>query len=166
MQINPTNDTNNIDLILTLHSHGWSTCKIFNNGSIYEMVISHVFGEPYTDFINSLTKLINGSDKATFFWYREPGGEKIEINRLIDKKEIHIDIFEFRESFGEDIKNFEKTLEFEIKLKNFIILAYLQLKKTFLLLKDKDFAKDRQKDFPFNDFIKFEEIVKIYLAIA
>lgn len=159
-------ETNDIDFILTLHPHGWSTCWIVIHGDKYELIISHVFGDPYIDFMEALTKLIKGNNNSTFYWYREPGGEKFEIKRLSDRRDkVCVSITGFNESYGSEIKDYKKTVEFEIKLENLLIVAYFQLKKIFLLLKDKDYAKDRQKDFPFEDFIKFEQIVKEFLVL-
>lgn len=131
----------------------------------YEFIISHVFGDPYIDFMDALTKLIKGNNNSTFYWYREPGGEKFEIKRLFEGRDkVCVSITGFNESYEFEIKEYKKIVEFEIKLKNLLTVAYFQLKKTFLLLKDKDYAKDRQKDFPFEDFIKFEQIVKEFLV--
>lgn len=166
MQIKPIQETDDIDLILTLHPHGWSTCCIFIHGDRFELTISHVFGNPYLDFINALTKLIKGNNAASIFWYREPGGERIEIKKLKERTNVvRIKISSFKESYGHEIKEYDETVEFEIQLKCFIILSYIQLKKTHLLLKDKNYSTSRRNDFPGVDFIKFEEIVKEYISI-
>jgi hypothetical protein len=159
-------DTDDIDLILTLNPHGWSTCWIFIREDHFVLTISHVFGNPYLDFINALTKLIKGHNTASFFWYREPGGEKIEIKKLKERTNIiRVEILSFKESYGHEIREYDQTVEFEIPLINFIILSYLQLKKTYLLLKDKNYSKNRRNDFPYDDFIKFEQIVKEHISI-
>jgi hypothetical protein len=73
------------------------------------------------------------------------------------------------QSFGGDFdevdKDFERTVSFEIKLKALLIISYMQLKKTFLLLKDRSYAKDRGSDFPFHKFAEFEKDIITFLSI-
>ncbi|MCE3228581.1 MAG: hypothetical protein K0S32_3132 [Bacteroidetes bacterium] len=159
-----TDNTNDIDILLTLNPHGWSTCYIVKDGKCFELTISHVFGDPYSDLINALTALINNGNEVSFFWYGEPGGEKIEIKRVKDNNHmVNVLVNGFYESYGDLIKDFELTVEFQIKLRQLITLFYLQLRKTFLLLKDKEYSKNRQEDFPFDVYLKFEALVTIYL---
>jgi hypothetical protein len=158
--------TDDIDFILTLHPHGWSTCRIYARDENVELTITHVFGDPYFDFIKSLSQLIDKQMETTFFWYAEPGGEKIEIKRIKDCQHmVNVRIDGFSESYGEQINDFEKTIEFEIKEKQLISLAYYQLKKIETLLKEKSFATNRGGDFPFQDFKQFENKVDIYLSL-
>jgi len=161
------NKTDDIDFILTLNPHGWSTCFIFIEANSYEISITHVFGDPYYEFIKALSKLIDGHESASFFWYGEPGGEKFELRRIKERKHIlHVEVSGFRESYGETIHEFTPTVEFEILFKNFLIIAYLQLKKSFLLMKDKNYCTKRQNDFPFDEFIKFEKTIKDSLSLS
>jgi hypothetical protein len=158
--------TDDIDFVLTLNPHGWSTCWFFIGNEKYELAISHVFGDPYVDFMNALKKLMKGNDNVTFFWYGEPGGEKIDIIRIPNRRDkVHLAIAGFSESYGAEIKDFSKRAEFEMKFESLLIVAYFQLKKTFLLMKDRSYAKDRQNDFPFNEFALFERVVKEFLNI-
>jgi len=157
--------TDDIDLFLTLHEHGWSTCWIYANNKTIELTISHVFGDPYVDFITSLNQLIDKHNETSFIWYGEPGGEKIEIKRIRDRQHmLTVKVDGFCESFGDPIKNYETTITFEIKEKQLITIAYFQLKKIEALLKEKSFAVDRKSDFPFEHFLKFENKVKNYLS--
>ena len=58
-----------------------------------------------------------------FFWYGEPGGEKIELTRIKDQK--HKIIFSseaFDGDFYEEPKNYELTVKFEIKIKQLVTL--------------------------------------------
>ena len=158
--------TDDIDLFLTLHPHGWSTCWIYVNDKKVELTVTHVFGDPYYDFMQSLSQLMDNQKETTFFWYGEPGGEKIEMKRIQDRQHmINVKIDGFYETYGEEIKDFEKTIEFEIREKQLITVAYYQLKKNETLLKEKSFASDRGGDFPFRDFILFENKVKNYLEL-
>ncbi|GAL87359.1 hypothetical protein MYP_4589 [Sporocytophaga myxococcoides] len=122
-------NTDDIDLILTMNPHGWSTCWIFIGGNSYEVTITHVFGDPYYDFIKALSNLIEGQESASFFWSGEPGGEKFELRRIKERKHmLHVEVLGFKETYGEKIKEFTPAVEFEIPLKRFVIIAYLQLK--------------------------------------
>lgn len=158
------NKTDDIDLFLTLHQHGWSTCWIYTNDKKVKLTISHVFGDPYFDFMNSLSQLIDRKNETVFFWYGEPGGERVKIQRIKDRQHIvNVKIDGFHASFGEDIKDFEETIEFEIKEKQLITIVYYQLKKIDNLLKEKSFATNRAANFPFKDFVRFENLVTDYL---
>ncbi len=109
---------------------------------------------------------MDNQKETTFFWYGEPGGEKIEIKRIQDHQHmINVKIDSFYETYGEEIKDFEKTIEFEIREKQLLTVAYYQLKKIETLLKEKSFASDRGGDFPFRDFVLFENKVKDYLEL-
>ncbi|RDC61448.1 hypothetical protein [Adhaeribacter pallidiroseus] len=159
-------DDYDIDILLTLNPHGWSTCWIIKERKNFELVISHVFGDPYFDLIQALTGLINNKEEVTFFWYREPGGEKIEISRIKERRhEVRVLISGFQESFEEAIKDFKPTVEFQIKLKQLIIIMYFQLRKTFVLLKDKEYSKNRPNSFPFEEYMKFEKLASEYLGL-
>ncbi|QDA60123.1 hypothetical protein [Hymenobacter jejuensis] len=155
-----------IDFVLRLHSEGWSTCIIYIENKSYELIITHVFGDPYYNFMHSLMGLINGLQSANFFWYNEPGGARIEITKLKAGKDIVlVNIQSFKEAFGNEIKVYEENICFEIKLKSLLILSYMQLKKIFLLLKERDFAQHRSDGFPFRKFVEFEKAVKDFVRI-
>ncbi len=122
--------TDDIDFMLTLNPHGWSTCLVFVQGKVYELYITHVFGDPYYDFIHALELLMTGQNSVSFFWYDEPGGNQIEIVRLSSEKhKAFVRIQGFSESFGDEIKNLEELISFEININSLLIIAYLQLKK-------------------------------------
>lgn len=153
-----------IDLSLILHPNGWSSCRIIMDTSHTDIIISHVFSDPYYDLIYAIEKVINKESEFSFYWYGEPGGEKLKFTRIKnDTNIIKIEILGFTESYGEEIKNYNQTLTFFIKEHQFVILFYLQLKKIFLLLKDNEYAKNRQNDFPFQEFKKLDSIVQKYL---
>ncbi len=160
------NASDEIDFLLTLEPHGWSACRILVNDKVIELTITHVFGDPYWDFMEALSQLIKGERVVTFFWFGEPGGERIEIERLKDRQHfLNIRIDGFYESFGDEIEDFEPTIHFEIKERQFLILSYYQLKKIEVLLSDTSFAKNRGGDFPLKRFKAFESEVINYLKI-
>ncbi|QNE40020.1 hypothetical protein F1C16_10845 [Hymenobacter sp. NBH84] len=158
-------DTDDIDLILTMNPHGWSTCFIYVKGKPYELAITHIFNDPYEDLIQSLISLLHSEKNTEFFWYGEPGGERITITRLESCHDaVLVDVQGFREEWGRKITSFERTVSFEIKLKSLLAIFYMQLKKIFILLKGKSYAKNRHSDFPFQKFIEFEKLVISFLA--
>jgi hypothetical protein len=69
-------NTDDIDLVLTLNPHGWSTCFIYVDGRSYELTITHVFNDPYEDFIQSLMGLMNGQTSTEFFGMANQGVRK------------------------------------------------------------------------------------------
>ena len=56
-----------IDILLTLNPHGWSTCSFFIREKTVEFTITHIFGDPYSDLIKALSDLIKGEESASFF---------------------------------------------------------------------------------------------------
>lgn len=154
-----------IDILLTLNPHGWSTCLFFIKEKTVEYSITHIFGDPYFDLMKAISDLIKGEESATFFWYGEPGGEKIEMTKIKDQQhKIIVTSESFDGDFYEEPKAFELTVKFEIKLKQIVTLFYFQLKKTYTLLKDRQFAENRANDFPFQEFQNFERLVLSYFA--
>jgi len=159
-------NTDDIDFVLTLHPHGWSTCTIYVGDKKTELTITHVFGDPYSDFVGSLSKLIDKKTETTFFWYSEPGGSRIEITRIRDRQNvINIKVDSFSESFGDEVKTYERVVDFEIKETAFVILSYFQLKKIKCLLQEPSYAKERQGEFPFREFNDFEIRAKEYIEL-
>ncbi|WP_343632921.1 hypothetical protein [Fluviicola sp.] len=157
---------NTPDFLLTLNSHGWSTCWIVADGRPVELAMSFAFSDPCFDLIDALSRLIKGESFVTFFWYGEPGGERIEIERNPEQHHLlKVRIDGFSESFGEEIKAFEPTIHFEIKQRQLLLGFYFQLKKTEVLLQDPSFEKHRTDLFPSERFKAFESEAKQYLNL-
>lgn len=158
--------TDDIDVLLTLNSHGWSSCFLFIKYKTFEFTITHVFNDPYSDLIQALTNLINGQNEETFYFYGEPGGNRFEVKKIMTQQnKVIVSIYEFLELFYEEQKDYDLTIAFEIKLKQLIAIFYLQLQKTHILLKDKQYSKNRANDFPFHEFNKFEKLAKSFLDL-
>ena len=158
--------TDDIDIILTLNQHRWSTCSFFIREKTLECTITHVFGDPYVDLINALSALVSGQNNVCFFWYGEPGGNRISIDRIATQQhKVIVTIDDFGESFPEEPKSFDLQLKFEVKLKQLITLFYFQLQKTHSLLQDKQYARDRGNDFPFQIFHQFDRLAKPFINI-
>jgi hypothetical protein len=159
--------TDEIDYIYTLRQHGWSTCILYIDGQKYEIIITHVFGDPIYDFISGLIGLLEGKDEVSFIWYGEPGGNAWHIKR--NRQEKHKAIFtidEFGESYGEEIKEMDRVVEFEMKIQQFVLIGYYQMKKLFVLLKEKSYASNRQSEFPFELFKKLETFVEATYKVS
>jgi hypothetical protein len=162
------NKTDEIDFLLTLDPHGWSTCWIIADGKPIELTITHAFyRDPYVDLMDALSGLMQGESLVTFFWYGEPGGERIEIERNPEQQHmLKVRIDGFYELFDEEeIKDFEPTIHFEMKQRQLLLQFYFQLKKIESLLKEPSFAKDRAGDFPLEHFKVFESEVQQYLNL-
>lgn len=147
-----------------LEGNGWSTCWMYVNGKRHEIGITHVFSDPIEDCMMALLRIIKGGEEAYFIWYNEPGGEKILLREIAhEKHKIKVCIEEFQASFGEEIKDSEKVLEFTIEKRLFIKMFYYEFKKLVALLEEKNYAKNRNADFPFTPFKMFEKKVMAYL---
>jgi hypothetical protein len=146
---------------LTLNPDGWSTCFIVDKGKTYEFAITHIFSDPYFDLIQLLTNLINVYKFATLFWYGEPGGHRIEF--IIRGDIILVAVDEFRETFDEEPKFCQLMFLFEMELTQLITIFYFQLYRIQILLQDKKFADNRERNFLFQEFHKFESLAKQFL---
>ncbi|MGV3611324.1 MAG: hypothetical protein ACO1N0_10270 [Fluviicola sp.] len=162
------NRTIEIDFLLTLDGHGWSTCWIvIPDKQPIELTITHAFyRDPYVDLMDALSRLIKGESLVSFFWYGEPGGERIEIERNPEQHHLlNVRIDGFYESFADEITDFAPTIHFEMKKSQFIVQFYFQLKKIETLLREPSFAKERAGDFAPERFKEFELEVKNYLKL-
>lgn len=156
----------NIDLFLTLQPHGWSTCSLYVDGIMHPLVISHVFGEPYVELINALSKLIQGEKTVSFIWYKEPGGHKISLTTIKGQpQQACLVVQTFDSSFEEEIQELEEVVTLLLPTKAFITLAYLQLKKIELLLGIPSFTQNKNGQFPFKRFKELEQKAKAYLNL-
>lgn len=153
---------NQTDILIYLAEHGWSDAAYFINGQMYLFNITHVFNDPYSDAMNALQLLLNKQD-SSFCWFSEPGGIKIELQRDKCHEKIHIRIYNIiTEQYSSDNitdKDIELITNFDIELRQLLILFYYQFKKTLILLENQEYAKNRSHYFPYDDFIKFEKIL-------
>lgn len=153
-------DRDDIDILYSLQHHGWSTCILFVGNKIYSIdSISHAFGDPMGDLVSANISIIGGASEVEFIWWHEPGGTQWKIVRDRDRQhQIKIIVTEFSASYGELIKDETTVVEFEIKVSHFLTLVYYQMKKISILLKEKNFDKDRSGEFPYAEFYKFESL--------
>lgn len=160
------NVTDEVDLLLILNRHGWSTCWFMVGAESFGLNITHVFSDPYEDLMDAVSQLLRGQMSASFCWYDEPGGHQIEIQGLKEKQHfVQVTIGTFSESYGDAIKVTEPVFSFEISLDHLLTLIYFQLKKTAHLLSIGAFAKERNGGFPFSRFKEFEAEVSPRLKL-
>ncbi len=153
--------TDEFDIVLALRPHGWSSFYFLIRGNTYELVISHIFSEPYIDLINVLALLIKGEFETEVIWYGEPGGHKINFNRSKERQhEIQISVTFFADSYGRTPAKFEEILAFETIFEQFVINSYAQLKKIYLLMQTKQYSKGRENEFPIGEYQAFEKLLK------
>lgn len=157
-----------INISYYLDEHGWSTCWVYVNGRFYEISITHVFPEnPIEVCLDALIGIIKGERERKFVWYGEPGGEQITINEVSRTKHmVNVKLENFSEDYGDETKDLEVTMEFEIKKKQLIRLLYYEFKKISKLMEDKEYEENRKKEFPFQKFKIFENIVSDFIGIG
>lgn len=140
--------TDDIDLFYTLKEHGWSTCYLFINGKMHEMIISHVFNDPIGEMLDSLIVILSGAKESNFSWFDEPGEYHWNLKRYQDRQ--HIIII----NITSDDKQLD-GLSFEIKIKHFCILLLSQMMKIQELLRENYSNKNRKGKFPYQIFKQF-----------
>lgn len=157
-----------LNINYTLDKHGWSDCIFFINGNSYEMTITHIFPNhpPIESCINALLGIMKGETERTFYWFGEPGGEKICIQEMPLRKDKVRFVAENCDHLDE-IQSEDNSIFFELEVskKTLITLFYFEFKKISVLMKDKHFSKHRNGDFPFLLFKNFELNVQHYLAL-
>lgn len=150
----------NVDLLLTLEQHGWSTGHLYVGEKIYEITISHSFGDPMQDLVEACIEVLRGNDSC-FDWYGEPGGYRWKFS--IDRQKGHllnVEILEFDGCFGDEVTTYDNFLSFKIKTKQFMTIVYYQLLKTEVLLQDKSFQEKRKGEFPTEKFSEMKRIME------
>ena len=153
-----------IDFFYILKNHGWSTCIIYKNKDLYFMEITHVISSnPIDILLDRLIALINGATEVDFSWYDEPGEYKWNIKRNQKQQhKINVSITDCLH-YDSEIKSEIVTLEFEVKLRLFLICVLSQMQKINDSMSEKSFKKNRQGDFPFYAFNKFKKAYnKVY----
>jgi hypothetical protein len=145
-----------IDFSLILHKHGWSTFLLNIDQTIYEILISGVLNDPFYDFTNLLLSLLNNEEEITIKWLGEPGGTKIHIVRnKVQQHLLNIKIDDFSCDIESGVMaDYKNLVSFDIKLKQFMVISFYQLKKNYQLLFDKKFAEARKDEFPFELYDK------------
>jgi hypothetical protein len=61
-------DRDEIDLLYSLQPHGWSSCILCIGDLTHTFYISHVFGDPICDVIESTIQLLKGASEVEFIW--------------------------------------------------------------------------------------------------
>ncbi|TWF40331.1 hypothetical protein FHW36_10413 [Chitinophaga polysaccharea] len=149
----------NIDFSFILDKHGWSTFLISIKGAIHQIGISSVLSDPMYDITSLLLALLNNEDKVEMQWFEEPGWSIFRVIR--DKTQRHILSVEIGNATDQYGSEYEKVVGFSIKQKQFLIIMFYQLKKSYHLLMEKSFAKDRQGEFPYDRYKKLVEKIEV-----
>lgn len=155
--------TDYFDVLLTLQPYGWTDFYFLVDNRNFEYSISHVFSNPFSEIMEALEILIKEEKETFFILYGEPGGCMFEIKTIPSQQhKVIVSLYDFIESCGFEI-NFNLMMQFEIKMKQLILIFYLQIKKNFLLLNDKEYSSDRNGHDLIQNFPNFEKIVVDYL---
>ncbi|MEM8637632.1 MAG: hypothetical protein AAGG51_02260 [Cyanobacteria bacterium P01_G01_bin.54] len=154
-----------IDFYYVLEPHGWSTCYINIEGSIFEMGPTHVFFNPIELLLDAFTSILKGGNRAEFKWDDEPGEYRWTIVRNKEQKhKINVSITNCLQLNSKDNELKLITLEFEVKIKLFCICILKQMEKIQELMTDSSFKKYRVGEFPYVNFKEFKlNYEQIYL---
>ncbi|SEW51088.1 hypothetical protein SAMN04488122_4121 [Chitinophaga arvensicola] len=144
-----------IDFLLMLHKHGWTTFLVNLNGTIHQVGASSVLSSPFHDITNMLLSLLNNENEIIIKWFDEPGWNVIHVTR--DKTERHILSVEIGSCLDQSGNGYEKVADFKIKLKQLLVTMFYQLKKNYHLLTEKSFAKGRENEFAYE---RYRQLVK------
>ena len=160
-------ENDNLDLMLMLDRHGWSFFWLMVEDRRIEFPITHVIGDPYADLLRALDGLMDRAEDISFVWYTEPGGYWIEIIRVPCLPDnVTVSIYRFEDHIYASREPEEAVIIFETSVLTLVALFYLQLKKTFLLLQNNQFAENRAQYFPFREFMRFEKNALAYLGLS
>jgi hypothetical protein len=157
-----------LNLNYSLDEHGWSTCRFYINGKLYQIDITHIFPNhpPIENCIKSLLSIMKGQKESSFYWYGEPGGEKIILNE-IDTEKNHLMLTAINCDHFYEKKDDENEILFKIQVskKMLVTLFFYEFKKISILMREKDYEKNRNGEFPFKLFKEFELKVNKYLGL-
>lgn len=152
-----------VDILLNIHLHGWSSCTFIVADRTFTIPASYIFGEPFSLLISSLSALIKDAPEATFDWNDEPGGHRLIFKAISPGDRIRLQVYRFEEINAPAYISEEPILVIELPLRQWIILYGTQLKKLDRLLQDKAYARNRQS-FPFKTFRELESMARPYFT--
>lgn len=146
------------DLSYILGEHGWSDFYIYFNEEWFRIIISHSFSDPVTDLIQSCLNILDQKSKFYFTWYSEPASYRLHFEIPSGQQDfLKITFNEYEEEFGDVPEKIVHTKTYFTKANYYLNMVYLQLYKNYLLLKDKNFSKNRSSGFNFEDFKKLKK---------
>ncbi len=145
--------TDEVDILYLLDKHGWSSCYLYVENSIYFLGPTHIFNHPIEELLNGLILMLRGEKECSFSWYDEPGEDKWFVKRNEEQHhKIQVSITECAKiESGKQL--ISETVEFEVKQKIFCYCVYSQMKKIYKLMSEKSYSEDR--DFPYEVFKDF-----------
>lgn len=155
----------NLNITYSLDEHGWSTCIFYIDDKRYELDITHIFPNhpPIESCITSLISVMKEKKESTFYWYGEPGGEKITLKAL-DQNYLMLTATHCDQP-DEDQED-ENEIYFQVRVSKKILITFFfyEFKKISMLMQDKAYEKHRKGEFPFQLFKEFELKVYHYLG--
>ena len=158
----------NLNISYSLDEHGWSTCIFFIDEKWYELNITHIFPNhpPIEVCIQSLLSMMKGGKESEFYWYGEPGGEKITLKEINKNRSLLLLVATNCDHPYEDQEE-ENEIYFQVQVskKILVTLFFYEFKKIEALMQDKYYENNRKGEFPFQLFKIFELKVQDYLGI-
>ncbi|RPD42249.1 hypothetical protein [Chitinophaga barathri] len=149
-----------IDFSLILHKHGWATLLVNIKGEVHQIGASSSLSDPLYDIASLLLSLLNNENEIRIMWWEEPGWNSLWVKR--DDTQHHILSIEIGSSLDQHGKEkYEKIAGFQIKLKQFLVIMFYQLKKIYHLLPEKSFATEREGEFPYELYDKLIEKISM-----
>lgn len=157
-----------VHISFNLAEHGWSYCWIDIAGQPHHICITHaLLPNPIEDCLISLMGIMKGDLERTFFWHDEPGGVQIRLTTV--PKQLHLLRFKvssFAESYHKPIKEMKEEVDFEIPKQQLIRIFYFEFKKIVELHRNPAYQKNRNHQFPFQQFRAFEKLAVEYIDLA
>ncbi|NIG55449.1 hypothetical protein [Chitinophaga sp. Cy-1792] len=140
--------SDDFDFSITLEKGGWMTFMWFRGNGFYEDGVSDAVGAPLHDLMQLLLALLNNEQEYTIRFFLGQGWTDLTVTRnMAQRNLIKIEVVTDGDQFLR-----KKIIDTEITQYRFIIIAYQQLKKIKLLLKERHYAKSRIDSFPFDTF--------------
>lgn len=155
----------NLNITYSLDEHGWSTCIFYIDGKHYELDITHIFPNhpPIECCIEALLSVMKGKKESEFYWYGEPGGQKITLKAL-DENYLMWTATNCDHPY--ENQEDENEIYFQIRVSKKILIAFFfyEFKKISILMQEKEYEKHRKGEFPFQLFKVFELKAHHYLG--
>ncbi|GEM_PF-2226494 len=150
---------NKVDLLYVLNGSGWSTCIVFVDKVPYELMPTHIFGDPLDALLDGFTQMLGGADSNNILWHDEPGRFEWHIERLPEQHNlVAISISNCTPLAGPEFGT-TRDIIFHTTLEVFATLILYQARKIRDLIKLERDPKSRHP-FPHGEFDTFERAFK------
>jgi hypothetical protein len=158
----------NLNITYFLDQHGWSTCIFYIDEKRYELDITHIYPNhpPIECCMEALISIMKGKKESEFYWYGEPGGEKMILKEIKTKKNcLLLTAINCDGPYEDPAAENEIYFQVEVSKKIFITFFFYEFKKISVLMQDKEYEKHRKGEFPFKLFKEFELKASNYLGL-